>query len=174
MKIVHTLRNVGVTVNLMYWPQKMCRPDDIVVYIDADDNILGRQSLRVFNHLYHNPNTWYLFTRHIKNVKGDNWHIRGYSYKERNIYVRITDEWGVSNTRTFRSNLMRAVPFSQIVEYHYSKDNYTAWPVFQDLSADGIQVSAHVELAGNPRIAYYEGFTYAYSGNSGTGCYERV
>ena len=31
-----------------------------------DDMLLGRQIFKVLNVLYHNPNTWYVYTRYLR------------------------------------------------------------------------------------------------------------
>lgn len=131
--------------------------------IDADDNVLGRQTLKVFSYYYSNPETWYVFTRHLKWLNGM-WNRRGDTFGEKNIFVRRERIWTVANTRTFRASLHRKVPFFQVIELHYETTNFTAWPIFQDLSADGIQVCNQIELAGNNRTVYYDGLTYGYSG----------
>lgn len=135
IKIIKMLQPVGRTANLYFWPQKMCRPEEIVVIVNADENILGRQSFRVFNHLYRGGDgeIWYALSRRLL------WFRKflrktGRDYGNRRAYVRVTDEWGMADTRTFRAKLMTAVPFYQFIELHYDPNSYMAWPAFQDYS----------------------------------------
>ena len=77
------------------------------------------------------------------------WRKRGYSYGKRNIEARHIDDWAIGHMRSFRVKLMKAVPLYQFVEYHYETKDYIAWPIFQDLSPDSVQIWANIQLAGN-------------------------
>lgn len=43
-----------------------CGPNDIVIDIDADDALIGRQALNVINSIYQDdPNVWVLYTNYL-------------------------------------------------------------------------------------------------------------
>ena len=43
-----------------------CAADSIVVLVDGDDELLGKYSLKVFNHLYHKQNADVVYSNHIQ------------------------------------------------------------------------------------------------------------
>lgn len=62
---MHNLQKLGVLGNLNFWVNKYCRDDDIVVVIDADDGIIGKQVLKIINSVYKTPSIWYTYTKFI-------------------------------------------------------------------------------------------------------------
>jgi hypothetical protein len=50
---------------LNFWVKKYCKDDDIVVVIDADDGIIGKQVLKIINSVYKTPSIWYTYTKFI-------------------------------------------------------------------------------------------------------------
>lgn len=51
--------------NLYLSVKRFCKTHDIVVVIDSDDLIIGRQGLKIINSVYNDPNIWYVYTRFI-------------------------------------------------------------------------------------------------------------
>lgn len=47
--------------------EKYCNPDDIVVITDADDCIVGTQTLHILNKKYLNPEIWVLYSKFLMN-----------------------------------------------------------------------------------------------------------
>lgn len=43
-----------------------CSPDSIMVLVDGDDEMLGRYSLKVFNHIYQKQNVDVVYSNHVK------------------------------------------------------------------------------------------------------------
>lgn len=68
--------------------------------------------------------------------------------------------------RTFRLQLMKAVPLYQFIEFYYNKTTKIARPTFQSLTHDITQSYAHVELAGNERLKFVSDYLYAYYGSA--------
>jgi hypothetical protein len=50
--MVHNLQKLGILGNLYFWVKKYCNKNDIVVVIDGDDLIIGRQTLKIINSVY--------------------------------------------------------------------------------------------------------------------------
>lgn len=48
-----------------FWIKKYCRNEDIVLIIDVDDKLIGRQVLKVLNSIYQAPNIWYVYSKFI-------------------------------------------------------------------------------------------------------------
>lgn len=62
---MHNLQRLGVLGNMNFWIRKYCKNDDIVVVIDADDKIIGRQALKIVNSVYRASNVWYAYSKFI-------------------------------------------------------------------------------------------------------------
>jgi glycosyltransferase involved in cell wall biosynthesis len=45
---------------------KHCHPDDIVTLVDGDDEILGRNAFKVFNHVYQKNNADVVYSNHLQ------------------------------------------------------------------------------------------------------------
>ncbi len=65
IKIVHTLQSIGVIGNMNFWIRKYCGNDDIVIIIDGDDKIIGRQGLKLLNSVYSTSNIWFAYSNFI-------------------------------------------------------------------------------------------------------------
>lgn len=63
--MIHNLQKLGVLANMNFWMKKYCEADDIVVVIDADDIIIGRQGLKIINSIYKSPNVWYAYSKYV-------------------------------------------------------------------------------------------------------------
>ena len=63
--MIHNLQKLGPLANMNFWIKKYCKSDDIVVIIDADDKIIGRQGFKIINSLYRSPNIWYAYSKFI-------------------------------------------------------------------------------------------------------------
>lgn len=50
---------------MLFWIKKFCNEDDIVVVLDGDDSLIGRQTLNILNSVYENNNTWFVYSRYI-------------------------------------------------------------------------------------------------------------
>jgi hypothetical protein len=49
--------------NIYFWINRFCNPDDIVVFLDADDYLVGSQALKIINSKYVDPNIWVVYSR---------------------------------------------------------------------------------------------------------------
>ena len=78
MKVIHNFQALGSAGNLFIWPQKLCDENSIVVNIDADDAILGAQTLKVLNSIYQDQNIWYAHSKYLLiDPNYNNFTIRG-------------------------------------------------------------------------------------------------
>lgn len=112
IKIVKNLKNLGATQSTYYWTKKLCNKGDIVVHVDMDDMLLGRQVLKVLNAVYHDQNTWYVYTRYLRQ---DDTKMMPNAGKSRAINFDIKKyrhmlDWRTSAMRTFRYEIMAHVP----------------------------------------------------------------
>lgn len=58
IKIIHTFTRLDVLGNMYFFINRYCDTDDIVISVDADDALFGRQPLKVINAVYQNPKVW--------------------------------------------------------------------------------------------------------------------
>lgn len=50
---------------MYFFINKLCKPNDIVINIDADDALIGHQALKVVNHFYKEESVWFAYSRYI-------------------------------------------------------------------------------------------------------------
>ena len=103
---------MGATATTYYWSKKLCNQGDIIVHVDMDDMLLGRQVFKVINAIYHNPNIWYAYTRYLRQ---DNPEMLPNAGKSRKINIKIEEyrhalDWKTSAIRTLRYEVMSKVP----------------------------------------------------------------
>ena len=65
IKYLHTNQHIGSLANHRYFIRKYCNPEDIVLIVDADDYLIGAQTLKIINHAYLDPQIWFVYTRYI-------------------------------------------------------------------------------------------------------------
>ena len=68
-----------------------CSEDDIVIFVDGDDELINPWSLKVFNSVYQNQKVDVVYTDHIKFVENENQVVDGWS-------GTYSDEVRLSNT----------------------------------------------------------------------------
>lgn len=83
IRIVHNLQRVGTMGNLYLWINKYCNEGDVVIHVDADDSVIGSQTLRVLNEAYKDPNIWYVYSQFII-------HQSGHSFYEISINRKLS------------------------------------------------------------------------------------
>jgi hypothetical protein len=95
---------MGATASTYYWSKKLCRPGDIIVHVDMDDMLLGRQVFKVLNALYHNKNLWYVYTRYLRQDNTEMMPNAGKSRPMRHnaATYRYKLDWLTSAMRTLR------------------------------------------------------------------------
>lgn len=90
-----------------------CGPDDIVVLADGDDEILGRYSLKVFNHLYQKNNADVVYSNHLQFYTHTKQVYRGWSMnyaddeKKNNRYRDVPQK--IAHLRSFKAKLYRLI-----------------------------------------------------------------
>jgi hypothetical protein len=109
--------------------------------------------------MYEDENIWYVHSKSLiiypnadRNNPGSYTGIPYNAYPFTNIKTseyRRNHNFMTFHIRTFRLQLMKAVPLYQFIELHYNKTTKIARPTFQSLAHDITQSYAHVELAGN-------------------------
>jgi hypothetical protein len=57
---------MGALANIYYYMKELCKDNSIIVYVDADDALIGAQTFNLINTLFQNPETWYVYSNWIK------------------------------------------------------------------------------------------------------------
>lgn len=65
--IIHTDRKYSVN-NIRNASRNFCKPEDILIIIDGDDELLGRQVLKLFNSVFQSKGIWYMYTNFLGSI----------------------------------------------------------------------------------------------------------
>lgn len=58
---------MGALANRDYVTRNLCQPGDIVMDVDGDDALIGKQVLNMYNRLYHNnPDSWFVYSNMLQ------------------------------------------------------------------------------------------------------------
>ena len=163
------LRNqgqVGALGNRDSTTRHYCGAGDIVMDVDGDDALIGRQVFNFVNRLYYNnPNAWFIYTNFIQikgDTEGDGRHIsinvknskKGICSKirpyvhQRNTYRTELHFWMTSQLRTYLWDLYVKVPLSYVIEKASGRYYFQA--------SDRFTMYALVELAGIDHTLYVQ------------------
>jgi hypothetical protein len=86
-----------------------CAPEDVVVLVDGDDELLGRFSLKVFSHLYQKNKVDVVYSNHLQFYTHTRQVYRGWSMnygddeKRSNRYRDVPQK--ISHLRSFKASL---------------------------------------------------------------------
>lgn len=124
INLIRNVEHMGALANMFFWIKKFCNEDDIVVSLDGDDALIGRQAFKIINSVYQNKNVWFSYSTNLIFDKFKNTFQMG-SYS-RSIYEQSSEyrskfEWNISPVRTFRKKLFDSLPLYSVIEYHYDK-----------------------------------------------------
>lgn len=75
--MIRNEQKLGALANMFFYIKKFCNEDDIVTIVDADDALIGRQSLKILNSLYQNNNTWYVYSNYITTLPDTKYVFKG-------------------------------------------------------------------------------------------------
>lgn len=64
-KILANKQRVYALANRNSGIRNYCDEDDIILDIDPDDIILGRQAFKFINSVYQNPDVWIFYTNYV-------------------------------------------------------------------------------------------------------------
>jgi glycosyltransferase involved in cell wall biosynthesis len=137
IKIVHNLQKLNNLINLYVYSKKYCNDDNIVVFCDADDSLLGRQTLKLLNYVYQDENIWFVHTQYARKHDGEV--LYGVSARlsiHANEVRRTRGYWPTSHLRTTRKKVINSIPIESLMYYLYDSKNGRAFPRFYKLATD--------------------------------------
>lgn len=63
--IINNLQHLGSLASMHIWIKTYCQKDDIVLVIDSEDRLIGRQALKVLNSVYQKEDVWYVYSNYL-------------------------------------------------------------------------------------------------------------
>ena len=123
--------------------RNFCSEGDIIVDIDADDYLLGKQVFKLLNSLYTRSDNWFIYTNYISWISLRKNIILGISKDviwKSSEYRTNTKLWSTGHLQTYLQELYLRIPIEYMLEY----EDYYFWR-----AADRFIMYALIELAGN-------------------------
>ena len=167
--LIRNEKNIGALGNKVLNVFTMCEKGGIVFDLDADDAMIGRQVMKLFNALYQQSDKWFIYSNHASHSK-DSKVVRGLCRSidqqllAHNSYrTAPNSRWRTSQLRTFLTDLYTKVPMDYFLEkegkfYFESYDRFELYPI--------------VELSGSSHIQFIPDILYWYeTGGEKSECY---
>lgn len=108
LKIIINGNRTMAMPNLYRSAQEFCKPYEIYMIVDGDDELLGMQVLKHFNSLFRSKDIWVAYTNFMS-IRGSIGYSRPYSQNviERNAYRK--SGFVISHLRAFYTKLFASV-----------------------------------------------------------------
>ena len=65
--VTHTERTFSLS-SIRNASKNYCKGEDIIVVVDGDDELLGRQVLKLFNAVFQEKGVWYMYTNFLGSI----------------------------------------------------------------------------------------------------------
>jgi hypothetical protein len=153
------LRNkerMGSAYNIHQAITDYCRPDDIVVCLDGDDQLACGNALSIINEQYERHDCWIMYGQYID---ADGQLGVSAPYASPKDFATLRQGWRVSHIRTFRAGLFLAIA-DQDPEYHCLRDREGRW---LQSATDAAIMFPLMEMAGFFRVIFNETILYRYN-----------
>ena len=142
--------------NLRMAANEYCKPEDIYIIADGDDELLGRQVLKLFNSVFQKEGVWFLYSNFMTSNGGV-----GYSRPfpastiDNNKYRAYP--FVTSHLRAFYTQLFR-----NIKEKDLKDGNGQYWK-----AANDVAICVPILEMSHRRVKYLPELTYKYNANTG-------
>ncbi len=142
--------------NIYRASKEFCKPYELFVIIDGDDELVGRQVLKHFNSLFQSKNVWVAYTNFIS-IRGSVGYSRPYSQTvvERNAFRK--SGFVISHLRVFYTKLLALVKEDDL------KDEDKHW--FR--AANDVAMYMPILEMTHRRVIYCPELSYLYNSNTG-------
>ena len=153
--VIHTERSFSVR-NVREAARTFCKPEDILIVVDGDDELLGRQVLKLFNAVYSEKGVWFMYTNFLGSI-GRVGYSRPYhpSIIEDNSYREYS--FAVSHLRSYYTQLLLNVKDEDLQD---ENGNFFT-------SAGDMAITIPCLEQAHKRVAYVPEMTYYYNFNTG-------
>ena len=138
-----------------------CNEDEIIIDIDADDELIGSQVLKLFNALYQaKPDVWFIYTNNVLLQQALRQPLMGTSQEINSKYLAIhtlrLHLFTISSIRSFTRKLFMKLDVDDLKEANGS---------FYKWVADYFIFMSMVEMAGPERIYFCDEMALKYYPN---------
>ena len=65
--VTHTERTFSLS-SIRNASKNYCKEEDIIIVVDGDDELLGRQVLKLFNAVFQEKGVWYMYTNFLGSI----------------------------------------------------------------------------------------------------------
>lgn len=119
--IVKNRDKTGALGNRDLATRKLCKNNSIILEIDADDYLIGRQVFNLYNTYYQeHPNLWFMYSNYIyikedQPTKGKNKKIPENIFKQNNYRYQMA-YWVTIHLRSYLKELYMKIPVSYLLE----------------------------------------------------------
>ena len=142
--------------NIRKAAKEYCKPDEIFMIIDGDDEMLGRQVLKLFNSVFQKQKAWFVYSNFLNLA-----HNVGYSRPfppqtiKNNIYRK--HPFVTSHLRAFYTKLLVNIKEEDLKD---STGNYFK-------AANDVAICIPILEQSHTRVFYLPEMTYFYNSNTG-------
>lgn len=171
LSIIKNRKSVGALANRDFITRKYCRSGDVVMDIDGDDALIGKQVFNLFNREYQKSDVWFLYSNFIQiegDLEGDGRKISMDMRKakagpsahipkeihESNTYRTEMWWWCTSELRTYLYDLYIKIPVDYLIDKQTGK--------YYLKGSDRYVMYALTELAGPRHTKFLEEYPYFY------------
>ena len=116
MVIVSNMMPIGAFANKDSGIKENCNPGDIVLELDADDYLIGRQVFKTINAIYQQNKSWLAYSNFLI-YHPDQKVTPGISRKlrvEPKLYRKAGTYWATSHLKTYYAALEMKIPISNL------------------------------------------------------------
>ncbi len=155
--LVRNAARMGGAYNLHTAITTHCRnPDDIVVIVDGDDWLEGKDVFSYLNRFYNEQDCWIAYGQ-FRYSTGQ--YGAGRPYPNRASFARLRHYWYASPLRSFRAGLYHQIK-QQDPDYACMKDSHGEWFT---TAWDMALMYPLLDLAGFDRVRYNDRILYVYN-----------
>jgi glycosyltransferase involved in cell wall biosynthesis len=142
--------------NLRRAAREFCKPYEIFMIIDGDDELLGRQVLKLFNAVFQKEKAWFVYSNFIS-IRGNVGFSRPFPPKviANNSYRKYP--FVTSHLRAFYTQLFLNIREEDLQD---SKGNYLR-------AANDVAICIPILEQAHEKVAYIKELTYYYNSNTG-------
>ena len=142
--------------NLRRAALEYCRPNEIFLIVDGDDELLGRQVLKLFNSLFQKTGAWFVYSNFVFN-NGNVGYSRPFPKKVIEDHAYRQYYFITSHLRAYYTQLFVNIKEEDLRD---QRENYFS-------AANDVAICLPVLEQAHRRVQYVPELTYHYNANTG-------
>ena len=142
--------------NLRRAAKELCRPQDIFLIVDGDDELLGRQVLKLFNAIFQSKKSWFVYSNFLT-IRGSVGYSRPFPQSTITSNKYRSYPFVTSHLRAFYTQLFVNINETDLLDQHgaYLK------------AANDVAICIPILQMSHQRVYYLPELTYYYNSNTG-------